>query len=367
MLVLKELNERNDVELVVVVGGSALLSKHVSKFSQVKELLNADGIKNVYEVFFSLDGDNTVVKAKTVGLGVVEFANFFNDSNPDLVVVRGDRFEVLSAVVAASYMNISVAHIEGGDVSGALDESVRHAITKLSHIHFATNGPAKQRILAMGEHSKYVFNFGSPDVEVVEKISKKTKDININKIGIGANFNLSEDYLMVMYHPVGLEFNKLSENANKLLKSIHELGIPTVWFWPNNDVGAEEISHELRVFNNETRDHKIRFMRYLPPQKFISLLSRAKCLIGNSSAGIKECSYLGVPVVNVGSRQDNRLRGENILDVKHDVGAIKRAITFQLKRGKYKPSNLYFLKNTSKNIASTLAKVPLYSQKKFYD
>jgi UDP-hydrolysing UDP-N-acetyl-D-glucosamine 2-epimerase len=367
MLILSELHKRKDVELSVVIGGSALLSKYVSKFANVKELLNKDGINNVHEVFFNLDGDNVVVKAKTVGLGIVEFSNFFNEIKPDVVVVRGDRFEVLSAAVAASYMNIPVAHIEGGDLSGTLDESIRHSITKLSHIHFATNEPARQRILSMGEHDKYVFNFGSPDVEMVHKISKNSNGIDLNETGSGALFDFSKDYLMVMYHSVSTEFDKLPEQTNKLLQSIYELDIPTIWFWPNIDVGAEEISHEIRVFNNEVKNHKIRFMRYLPPKKFISLLSKTKCLIGNSSAGIKECSYLGVPVVNIGSRQNNRLRAKNILDVEHDIKAIKRAVTMQISNGRYKPSSLYFMKNTGKNIAATLAKISLYSQKKFHD
>ena len=364
---MNELNKRKDVELSVVIGGSALLSKYVSKFANVKELLSKDGIKNVHEVFFNLDGDNMVVKAKTVGLGIVEFSNFFNDIKPDVVVVRGDRFEVLAAVVAASYLNIPVAHIEGGDISGTLDESIRHSITKLAHIHFATNEPARQRILSMGEHDKYVFNFGSPDVEVVHKISKESNGIDLNETGSGAPFDFNKDYLMVMYHPVNTELNKLSEQTNKLLQAIYELNFPTIWFWPNADIGAEEISHEIRIFNNEVKDHKIRFMRYLPPKKFISLLNKTRCLIGNSSAGIKECSYLGVPVVNIGSRQNNRLRAKNILDVEHDIEAIQKAVTMQISKGRYEPSNLYFRKNTGKNIASTLAKIPLYSQKIFHD
>lgn len=369
MLVLKELNKRKDVELSIALGGSALLSKYVSKYADIKKLLKADGIKDIHEVFFNLEGDTAVVKAKTAGLGVVEFSNFFNDIKPDLVVVRGDRFEVLSVAIAASYMNITVAHIEGGDISGGLDESVRHAITKLSHIHFSTNEPAKKRILSMGENNKYVFNFGSPDVEVVQKVSRKkmANGVNLQKTGIGAFLDPHKDYIMVMYHPVNTEIGKMAKNTRELLRAIYELDIPTIWFWPNVDTGSEEISHKLRVFNNEVGDHKIRFMRYLPPKKFISLLHQARCFIGNSSAGVKECSYLGVPVVNIGSRQNHRLRAKNIIDVGHDSDRIKKAVALQLKKGRYEPSQLYFKKNTGQNIASTLAKIPLYVQKKFYD
>jgi UDP-hydrolysing UDP-N-acetyl-D-glucosamine 2-epimerase len=367
MLVLAELNKRKDVELHVVVGGSALLSKYASKYAQVKSLLHADGIKNIHEVYFNLEGDSAVVKAKTAGLGIVEFANLFGEILPDVVIVRGDRFEVLAAAAAAAYMNITVAHIEGGDVSGTLDESVRHAITKLSHIHFATNEPAKKRIISMGENKKYVFNFGSPDIEVVQKMSKNGDSIDLNDTGSGAPFDIQSDFIVVLYHPVTTEYAKLPEQTKKVLKAIYELGVPTIWFWPNVDIGAEEISHELRIFNNEVKDHKIRFMRYLPPKKFISLLNKSKCLVGNSSAGIKECSYLGVPVVNIGSRQKNRLRGANVLDVQYHIASIKDAIMSQIGKGRFESSDMYFVKDTAQNIAKTVATIPLYVQKKYHE
>ncbi len=366
MLVLNELNKRKDVELHVVVGGSALISKYTSRYAQVKSLLQADGVNNVHEVFFNLEGDSAVVKAKTAGLGIVEFANLFSEIMPDVVIVRGDRFEVLAAATAAAYMNITVAHIEGGDVSGTLDESVRHAITKLSHIHFATNEPAKNRIISMGENKKYVFNFGSPDIEVVQKISKDDS-IDLNDTGSGAPFDVNAEFIVVLYHPVATEYTKLSEQTRKVLKAVYELGVPTIWFWPNVDIGAEEISHELRIFNNEVKDHKIRFMRYLPPKKFISLLNKSKCLVGNSSAGIKECSYLGVPVVNIGSRQKNRMRSANVLDVQYHTSSIKDAIAIQIGKRRFKSSDMYFVKDTAKKIAKTVAAIPLYVQKKYHD
>jgi UDP-N-acetylglucosamine 2-epimerase len=172
---------------------------------------------------------------------------------------------------------------------------------------------------------------------------------------------------MVMYHPVSTDGDKISEQTRELIRAIYELDIPTIWFWPNVDAGAEEISHELRIFNDKVKNHKIKFMRYLPPTKFISLLNQTKCLVGNSSAGVKECSFLGVPVVNIGSRQNDRLRAKNIIDTRHDSNAIKKAVRIQLQKGRYKSSELYFVKDTAKNIATTLATIPLYTQKKFND
>lgn len=367
ILILEELRKRNDVKLYIIIGGTALLSKYSSSYAHVKEMLESDGFKNIYEIHFNLEGDSNVIKAKTAGLGIIEFALLFNTIQPDLVVVRGDRFEVLSATTAASYMNIAIAHIEGGDLSGTLDESVRHSITKLAHIHFPTNEPAKKRILKMGERKEYIFNFGSPDVEVVHKILNESGNVDLSKTGSGADIDSDKDFLMIMYHPVNSEIDKLKTNTRKLLEAIHEINMPTLWFWPNFDAGAEEISHEIRHFKDNMPKHKIRFMRYIPPKEFLILLKKTKCFIGNSSAGIKESSYLGTPVVNIGSRQNNRLRAENVMDVEEDKELIKTTIEKQIKNGPYKPSHLYRASNTAKNITETLATVDLYTQKNFID
>jgi len=370
LLILEELNRRADVELHVVIGGTALLSKYTPRYAQVRAMLEQDGIEHIHELYFALEGDNRVVKAKTAGLGIVEFATMFNDLKPDLVVVRGDRFEVLSAATAAAYMNIPLAHIEGGDITGTLDESVRHAITKLAHLHIATNEAARERLLRMGEDPRSVFNFGSPDVEVAETFARAENGASeLAATGSGALVDPGEDFVMVMYHPVwseALESGTLARRTEELLAVVHSLGMQALWFWPNADVGSEEISRTLRVFHDQTGEHHIRFMRYLPPRSFISLLARARLLIGNSSAGIKECSYLGVPVVNIGTRQRGRQRAGNVLDVADESGAIRAAIEEQLAVGRYAPSELYRADGTARNIATTLASAPLYTEKQFF-
>jgi len=364
-LILEELKKRKDVDLHIVIGGTAILSKYTSKFADIKKLLKEDGHRNLYELHFNLEGNDAVVKSKTTGLGIIEFTTIFNQIKPDVVIVRGDRFEVLSATIAAAYLSITIAHIEGGDVSGSIDESVRHAITKLSHIHFTTNDPAKKRVLRLGERNSHVFNFGSPEIEVVQKLSKIKHKFDIKKTGSGALFDLSKGYLIVMYHPDIMDVKHVHENTRKILKAVHDLKIPALWFWPNSDAGAEDISHELRIFKDEVKGHKIRFMRYMGPKDFIWLLSNSKCLVGNSSAGIKESSFIGLPVVNIGKRQYKRLSAENVVTVNHDTKAIMKAIEKQINNGKYSPSKLYFAEGTSKKIAEVIATVPLYTQKSF--
>lgn len=369
-LILNELKKRDDVELHIVLGGAVISSRYNSAHFNVKEILQKEGHENIYELYFNIDGDDHIIKAKTVGIGILEFATVLNIIRPDLVVVRGDRFEMLAATVAAANMNITLAHIEGGDLSGTIDESIRHSITKLAHYHFATNEDSRKRVIRMGEHKDRVFNFGSPELEVLDKVSKNilsTEEVNIAKFGSGVDFDPKQDFLMVMYHPVTSETEHLAEHTRNLLDVIHESGLQTLWFWPNFDAGAEKISHELRSFREKTKDNKIRFLRYLPPQEFLSLLSKTKCLVGNSSSGIKECSYLGIPVVNVGSRQHKRLRAENVLDCGHGKEEILAAIKKQLAVGRYQSAHDYFVDHTSENISKILASCELITQKRFED
>src|SRR3989344_1625008 len=365
LLILDALKKRSDTELHIIIGGTALLAKYSSKFAYVRNILEAEGFKNLYEVYFNLEGDNPTVKAQTAGLGLIEFSHLFNNVKPDLVVVRGDRFEVLSAATAASYMRIPIAHIEGGDVTGTLDETVRHSITKLAQIHFVTNEDARRRVIQMGEPKNYVFNFGSPEIEVVARVVQNPPALDLSSTGSGAEVRAEDEYLMVLYHPAVPVPAELRQGTKTLLEVVHGLKMPTLWFWPNFDLGAEEISRELRMFIDTVHDHHIRFLRYLPPREFLALLKGARCLIGNSSAGVKECAYLGIPVVNVGSRQSGRLRDRNVTDAPEEHDALRRAIRRQLSVARYPSSRLYRAKDTSKRIAETLVNAPLYIQKRF--
>ncbi len=365
-LIIRELAKDPRVELTVLLGGSVLLSRFMSKSNNIEKFLKKDGVKKIYKMFFFLDGDEEVVKTKTTGLAVMEFADMFYNIKPDIVVVRGDRFEVLSAAIAAVYLNIRVAHIEGGDISGTIDESVRHAITKLSHLHFATNKYSEQRLIQMGENPKNVFDFGSPDAEVVKKVGNKKIDLSFIKT-TGSLVNLDQDnFVMVMFHPVYTERRQIIKQTRALIKAVHDLDMSVLWFWPLLEPGSEDLAKELRVFVNETKDNKVCFSRYLPMEDFIYLLKKTKCLVGNSSAGIKECSVLGVPVVNIGSRQYGRLRHENIMDVDFDSADITKTIAHQIKKGRYTPTEHYTYTDTAKHIAKTIIEAEVDVQKTFY-
>jgi UDP-hydrolysing UDP-N-acetyl-D-glucosamine 2-epimerase len=303
--------------------------------------------------------------AKTAGIGISEFVTVFDNLEPDIVIVRGDRYEVLSAAVAASYLNIPVAHIEGGDITGTIDESVRHAITKLSHIHFATNEESKNRIIRMGENPNYVFDVGCPGLEFVATNNFEVSNDLINYLGVGGKVDINKPYLVVMHHPVTTEFGRNRKHVEEVLHAVNEMGVPAIWFWPNVDAGTDEVSKGIRVFREKINPPHMHFIKYLPAEEFLGLLKKASCLVGNSSAGIKECSYLGVPVVNIGTRQSGRMRAENVVDVDHDKEQIKEAIQKQLEQGRYAPSHIYYKEGTSKKIADILATIELYSQKRF--
>jgi UDP-hydrolysing UDP-N-acetyl-D-glucosamine 2-epimerase len=359
------LKDHPKVDLQLVAGGSVLLEKYGERFLPAIEKAGFTVHDTLYNV---IDGGSHITMAKTAGLTALEFSNSLYKLNPDVVLIRGDRFEQLAIAMTAAYLNKTIAHIEGGDVTGTIDESVRHAITKLAHIHFVTNEDARKRVIQMGENPKMVFNVGSPDVEFAALVDKKLDGSAVNRIGVGEEIDLNKPFLMVMQHPVTTEKNN-REHMEETLKAVDALNMPTIWFWPNSDAGTNEISKAIRMYREQgklTHD-KMRFVTDLLPEDFIALLRRARVMIGNSSAGIKECSYLGVPVVNVGTRQNNRLRGPNVMDVGYSAAAIKKAIQKQLRHGPYKSSNLYHKPNGSKMMADVLSTAPLVSQKQFHN
>lgn len=363
-LLLGAIRRHPKLELQLVLGGSALLSRYSDTLSQVEK----DGFKVDRKLYMVVEGGNNTAMAKTTGLAILEFTNIFQELNPDIVVIRGDRYEMLAATIAAAYLNKTVAHIEGGELSGTIDESVRHAITKLAHVHFVSNEEAKRRVIQMGENPASVFVTGSLDIEHAEFFSKngvKKRILSrLNARGAGAPIDFSDGYLVAIYHPVTTEAGQ-GRATKEILRTLSSLERPVVWFWPNIDAGTDEVSKTIRNFREEEDPAGMRFIRDLPPEDFIVLLKRSSCLIGNSSAGIKECSYFGVPVVNIGSRQNGRLRAENVVDVGNNRKEIREAVLQQLENGSYPSSKIYYRPNTSKTIVDILGKVDLYIQKQF--
>jgi UDP-hydrolysing UDP-N-acetyl-D-glucosamine 2-epimerase len=364
-MLIRKLHSHPDIDLKLMLGGSILLDKYSR---HIADDITAGGFDIEASLFNVIEGGNHVAMAKTACLTALDFTNNLYTSEPDVIVICGDRFEQLAIAMAAAYLNITIAHIEGGDVTGSIDESVRHAITKLAHFHFVTNADAERRVLAMGEDPAFVFNTGSLDVELAAHVTTTITSEQINALGVGHDVDIEQPFLMVVQHPVTTESNNRA-HLETTLNVVASFDLPTIWFWPNPDAGTGEMADSLRHMRERHPEltANMRFITNVPANDFIALLAHASCLVGNSSAGIKECSFLGTPVVNIGARQQGRLSGEHVTHVGYDGTEIGAAIATQLAHGRYEPSHIYFKDNASDTIVDLLATTPLYTQKRFHD
>lgn len=355
---LQAIKDHPKLELQLVVAGSALLDR----YGNAVDFIEKDGFAIQEKVFMVLEGENKTAMAKTTGLGVMELANVFYNLQPDAVLTIADRFETIATSIAAAYQNIPLIHLQGGEVTGNIDEKVRHANTKLADVHFVTSDDAKERVIKMGEDSQYVFNTGCPSIDLAAEVAEDPS-LNFDPFkkygGVGAEFSMDEDYIVVMQHPVTTEYDQAKIDVTKTLEVIDELGVPTFWFWPNVDAGADGTSNGIRAYREKNDPKHIRFFKNMEPDDFLRLLANSKCLIGNSSVGIRECSFLGVPVVNIGTRQNRRLRGENVIDVTYDKTATKDAIQEQLAQPRNGKSAIYGDGKSGQKIANVLADINL--------
>jgi UDP-hydrolysing UDP-N-acetyl-D-glucosamine 2-epimerase len=364
-LLIRKLHAHPEIELELMLGGSILLDKYSR---HIADDIEAGGFTISGSYLNVIEGGNHVAMAKTACLTALEFTNGLHTIDPDIVIICGDRFEQLAIAMATAYLNITIAHIEGGDLSGSIDESVRHAITKLAHLHFVTNADAKRRVLAMGEDPRYVYNTGSLDIEVAARVETVVTSAQINTYGVGHTVDLDQPFLMVLQHPVTTERDN-REHIQETLHAVAATGLPTIWFWPNADAGTDEMAGSLRHMREAHSEltRQIRFITNVPVEEFVSLLRQAACLVGNSSAGIKECSFLGTPVVNIGARQQGRTTSAHAVNVACQRGEIAQAITRQLANGRYPASTIYHQPDTSDQILNILARAELYTQKRFID
>ena len=351
------------IELQLVVAASALLDR----YGNAVKVIEADGFKINERVFMVLEGESPTSMAKTTGLGMLELATVFDNLKPDVVVTVADRYETLATAVSAAYMNITVAHIQGGEISGSIDEKVRHAVTKLSDVHLVSTKKAQERVVKMGEEPSTVHWTGCPSIDIASEISGSPAldfDPNAKYGGVGHPIDLSKGYIVVMQHPVTTEYEQARKHITETLHAVKDLDVPTLWFWPNVDAGSDGTSAAIRGFRENHNPANIRFFKNMVPTDFLRLIYNAGCLIGNSSVGIRESAFLGVPVVNAGSRQGGRERGPNVLDVGHERAEISRAIKQQLDHGRFERDMLYGDGHAGKRIADLLAEVPLKREKR---
>lgn len=348
------------LELQLIVGASALLWR----FGNVSEQIRADGFEPRAVVYSIVEGENPTTMAKSTGMGILELATQFENLKPDFVITVADRFETMATAIAASYMNIPLAHTQGGEMTGSIDESVRHAISKLAHIHFPATEKARENLLRMGEDPERIFLTGCPAIDIVASIDLAISNRTIETYkGVGPGIDVAKPYLVVLQHPVTTEYGSGLAQIRETLNAIRSLRMQTVWLWPNVDAGSDDISKGLRLFRESEKPDYVHFFRHFSVEDYARLIANCACLVGNSSSGIREGSFLGVPAVDVGTRQAKRERAPNVLSVDYRQEEIENAIRRQIRNGRYPSSALYGDGKAGERIAHILATAKVKIQK----
>ncbi len=361
---MKAIKEHPDLTLQVILGGQAL----TDKFGDLEDILINDGFSADEKVHMLVAGDKPVSMVKTTGLGMLGIADALEHLEPDFLIVVGDRYEVMAATVAAAYMNIRVAHTMGGEVTGTIDESIRHAITKFAHVHFPANKDAGERIIKLGEEPEHVYVVGCPRVDHVHNLLERDPSMPMDLYeefgGVGPEFDLSEPFLLVSQHPVTTEYGEAKKQIIKTIEACVRTGLNIIILWPNADAGTEGISTGIRQYREEHPGARIHAFKNLPNDVYTRLMKNTACLVGNSSSGIREGAYIGTPCVNIGSRQNGRERGQNVIDADTDEDQIYEAIEKQIAHGPYPSEPIYGDGHAGERIADILSKVEVNVQKR---
>jgi UDP-hydrolysing UDP-N-acetyl-D-glucosamine 2-epimerase len=350
---MRAVRDHPDLRLQLVVGASALLDR----YGTVVDVIERDGFEPDEKVFMLIEGETPGTMAKSTGLGLLELPTAFERLQPDVVITVGDRFETMATALAATYMNLPLAHTMGGEVSGNIDESIRHAVTKFAHIHFPSSKEAAERIVRMGEDPATVHTVGCPRMDLVaETLAQNGHELSeLFQFGVGGSFDLDGPFLLVSQHPVTTEYGDGEDQIAETLQAVKEIGLPAVVLWPNADAGSEDVARGIRKFREFEDDSKLHFFKNLPTDDYIRLMGKTACLVGNSSSAIREGSFIGTPAVNIGTRQEGRERGSNIVDVDHDGGRIAEAIRGQVEQGPYEPEPIYGDGHAGERIADILS------------
>ena len=358
------INEHPGLELKIILGSSALLKK----YGNLEKILKKDGFEVEEKIQMLVEGDVPSAMVKTAALGMLGLADVFERIQPDYVVVIGDRYEVMAPTIAAAYMNIPVAHTMGGEVTGTIDESIRHAITKFAHVHFPANRESAERIIKMGEDQERDFVVGCPRIDTVKKIIDENPDVPTEVFeqcgGVGPIFDLHQPFILISQHPVTTEYKEAEHQIQETINGAMRTGLPIILLWPNSDAGTEGISQGIRKFRETHPDVMLHAFTNLPIAMYVRLMNNTACLVGNSSSGIREGAFLGTPCVNIGTRQAGRERGSNVIDVDCDSKAIEDAIKQQIQHGKYLSEPIYGDGTAGEKIAQILYETEVEVQKR---
>ena len=282
---LKAAQKNSKIELSIILGASA----NLERYGELSKTLKSDGFNPKYKISTIVEGENPISMAKSTALSIIELSSIFEKIKPDIVLTVADRFETLATAIASSYLNIFLAHTQGGEVSGSIDESVRHSISKLAHIHFPSTKRSKEFLIKMGEDKKRIFLTGCPSIDILKneklKINKNLMK-KINSTKTDGNIDFKDDYLILMQHPVTTEYFDAKRQIIETIKAVKILiskGIQILWLWPNIDAGSDYFSKEIRKFREKNKNIKnILFYKNFSPEDYASILKNSSCILGNS-------------------------------------------------------------------------------------
>lgn len=350
---MKAIQAHPDLELQLIVGASTLLER----FGNAINVIKKDGFTPIRSIHYVIEGETLVTQAKSTGLGIVELSSAFEDLKPDMVVTVADRFETMATAIASTYLNIPLVHLQGGEVSGNIDDRVRHAITKLADIHFVASELSAQRVISMGEDARFVFNYGCPSMDVLANEDMSISDELMGRyLGVGRPLDWSKPYILMVQHPVTTSYGQGFEQVSQTLQALKSIsGIQKVIMWPNVDAGSDDVSKGIRHFRELNMQEPIYYYKNFSPEDYARVLNNSICCVGNSSSFIREAAYLGVPSVIVGDRQLGREHGKNVAFARYEHAHIADQIRSQIVHGRYESDRIFGIGDAGRRIAEELA------------
>ncbi|MFC5540556.1 UDP-N-acetylglucosamine 2-epimerase [Ureibacillus suwonensis] len=354
--VYEAIHSHEDLELEIIVTGAHLSEAYGLTVKEIE----SDGFKVVDKIDSLLNSDRASGRVKGLAIQLQGMVQTVERVNPDFLLVLGDREESMSTALIGAYMNIPVAHVAGGDrVIGNVDDQVRHAVSKLSHIHFTTNQESAERLIKLGEERFRIFNTGNPGLDRLKTVPFLTKE----ELSRRLNFEIKENepLILLIQHVISTEIDQAYLQMKITMETVKEMGYKTIISYPNSDAGGQQIIKAI----NEYKDLPfIHIQKNIPRLEFVNIMRHASCLLGNSSAGILEAPFLKLPVVNIGNRQKGRLHAENVQFVNHKIAEIKEAVNKAIFDEEYRRvvnncKNPYGDGNTGKKIANILSTIPI--------
>lgn len=350
--VLDLLQKDHCIDLIICCTGTTV----EESFGNTFMFIERDGHTVKYKSKIEEGGKSLSSMAYTCSNAIKMATKILLEEKPDITLLIGDRYETLGIAIASSFLNIPIAHIQGGELSGSIDENIRHCITKLSHYHFTATERSKNILKQLGENSNNIFNTGCPAGDIILETTKS--DVSSLKSLLGIE---DLDYILVVYHPTTTEINLEFQRIRILIDAVKKLDRSTIWLTPNSDAGSKLIEEALDEINSD----KIKFFTSFSPIEYINIMNNSSLCLGNSSSFLRDSGFLGVPVVLVGNRQNNREYSENLTVANFDVESILLAAHKQIQHGKYPPSNLYGIGDAAKQISQILKQINPETKKEF--